>query len=195
MSYLLGIITLIIAVISYSFYFADILKGKTKPHVFTWFVWAVLNSFIFYQQTIHDGGPGAWVTGAAALANIGIVLFALKYGERNITRLDWLCLTMALAALLVWFVSPGGELSVVLASLVFVVGFVPTFRKSLKDASEETAITFALNSSKFLIALFALQTISVTTTLYPAVLFIVNGYFAIFLVSRQLAMKHKRKRV
>ena len=191
MNYLLGVIAIVIALISYSFYFHDIFRHKTKPHGVTWFIWGTLNFFIFYEQMIAGAGPGAWVTGAAAIANLAIFAFAFKYGERNITRLDWVCLLIGLLALSVWFVNRGGVLSVILACMVFVIGFIPTFKKSFKHAEQETIITFALNSTKFLVALFALQTVSITTALYPAVLFAVNGFFALFLLYERISIRIK----
>ena len=190
----LGIVTIIIAVVSYSIYIRDILKGNTKPHGFTWFVWALLNSYIFFQQIHHDAGAGAWVTGVAGVANLFIFLLALKYGERNITKLDWLCLMLALVAFAVWIVNSDIVLSVVLACSVFVLGFIPTLRKSIKRAQEETALTFGLNSLKFMIALFALSSFSIVTALYPFVLCVINGLFAVFLFSRQAVRIHKIRR-
>jgi len=193
MHVLLGVVTILIAVVSYSLYFRDVLAGKTKPHAFTWLIWSSLNLLVFYTQLTNNGGPGAWVTGAAAVANGIIFLLALRYGERNIAWLDWLCLAAALLSLAVWLVYPDGEASILLASAVFVIGFIPTFRKSIHRAHEETAITFALNSVKFFIALFALTSISITTAVYPFLLFLVNGFFAGFLLSRQHSAAHNKK--
>jgi len=196
---LLGVITIIIAFISYGFYLADVFRGRTKPHGLSWLIWGILNTLIWYQQMSHGAGPGAWVTGVAAIANFIIFLTAFKYGERNITKLDWLCGGFAVVAIAAWVVSPNGTASTVLACLVFVLGLIPTFRKSLVNAHEETIVTFVLNSLKFLIALFALQIVTFTTAAYPLVLFLANGLFAAFLMSRAVTARrtprqNRRKR-
>ena len=46
----------------------------------------------------------------------------------------------------------------------------------------EPAFTYALSGLKFLIALFALQEVSMVTVLYPASLVIANGAFVLLLV-------------
>lgn len=197
MATLLGIITVLIAVISYSFYFRDIFRGKTKPHGLTWLIWGVLNSFIFFQQLAADAGPGAWVTGSAALANILIFLASFRYGERRITRLDWVSLFAAGLVLVFWFQTSDATLAVILASIISLLGFVPTIRKTWDGAHEETVITFALNSLKFFIALFALQSVSVVTVLYPVLMFVTNAGFAIYLLVRRAQyskLKHKKKK-
>lgn len=137
------------------------------------------------------------MTGSAALANFIIFGLSFKYGERRITRLDWFCLVAAGFVLVVWYQTSDVVLSVVLASIISLLGFAPTIRKAWKGAREETVTTFALNSLKFLIALFALQTVSVVTALYPALLFVTNAGFAVYLLVRRArysTIKHKKKR-
>lgn len=187
----LGILAVSIAIVSYSLYLKDVFVGYTKPHGFSWLIWAILNTLIFYQQIASGAGPGAWVTAVAAGANMLIFLVSLKYGERNITRFDWICLGLALIAVMFWLASPHPVLSVMLASSVFIIGLIPTFRKSLISAHEETAITFALNALKFLVAIFALESLTLTTLLYPLVLVIANGFFAVFLFTRQASVRRK----
>jgi chromate transport protein ChrA len=194
MDLLLGLIAVGIAIVSYGLYFKDIFARRTKPHGFSWFIWAILNAFICYEQIIHGGGPGAWVTGVAAFADTLIFLAAFRYGERNITKTDWVCMVLALLALGIWVINSDVVMSVILACSVFVIGFVPTLRKSLRRAHEETAITFALNGLKFLISLFALATFTVTTALYPAVLFVVNTTFAVYLYTQRRSHSLAKRR-
>lgn len=47
MSIALALIAVALAFVSYSFYIRDIFAGRTKPHAFTWGIWAVLAGFIF----------------------------------------------------------------------------------------------------------------------------------------------------
>jgi hypothetical protein len=176
---------------SYSFYFRDIFKRQTKPHALTWFVWAILNSLIFIEQYTHDAGAGAWVTGTAALANIIIFFLSFKYGERSITKLDWLCLGIAIPVIGLWLLQTNDALTIILACAIFIIGFIPTLRKSYQKPGDETAITFGLNGTKFLIALFALSSFTMTTAFYPLVLAIVNILFVIYLLSRRNTLKYK----
>ncbi|MEO6110021.1 MAG: hypothetical protein ABIP50_03365 [Candidatus Saccharimonadales bacterium] len=189
MTTLIGLISVLIAIVSYSLYFRDIFKRKTKPHAISWLVWGTLNTVICIQQLAHGAGPGAWVTGVAAFADFAIFLSAFKYGEKKITRLDWMCLAVAMVVLVLWGQDSNDIFTVILACTIFIVGMIPTFRKSLKNAHEETAITFALNGTKFFLALFALNTFTLNTALYPITLFLINGIFAVFLITRQLTTR------
>jgi hypothetical protein len=188
----IGILALVIAIISYTIYITHTLKGWTKPHAITWLVWALLNGFVFAEQLAAGAGAGAWVTGAAAVANILIAGLALFKGERSITHLDWLCLALTVALLLSWQSIDDPTVAVLLAIAIFMIGFIPTLRKSAKSAHEETATTFALNGVKFLLAIAALSTISVATVVYPLVLGLVNISFAVYLIWARRYQKKRR---
>ncbi|MAU34178.1 hypothetical protein CL689_05890 [Candidatus Saccharibacteria bacterium] len=182
MNELIGLISLAIAVISYSLYITHTLKGYTKPHAITWLVWGLLNGSVFFEQLAGGAGPGAWVTAAAAVANLFIFGLALRLGERTVTRFDWVCLALVGVLLLTWALIADPVIVVFLAITIFLLGLFPTLRKSATQAHEETASTYALNGFKFFLALLALNTITVTTALYPLVLFLVNCGFALYLV-------------
>lgn len=180
-----GIITLCIAAVSYSLYFRNTLQGRTRPHGITWFIWGMLNVFIWYEQMTHGAGPGAWVTAVTAFANLAIFILAFRYGERHITRFDMMCLLLAGGVLLLQAIVGDAAVTTVLASGVFVIGFLPTWRKSIRAAGEETSTTFLLNGIKFFIAFLALDTVSVVTATYPLVLFAANILFVVFLLWRR----------
>ena len=185
MSILLGLLSIVISLVSYSFYIRDVLVGKTRPHVVTWLIWGFLNAAIFYQQVTHGADAGSWVTLVASIANFLIFALSLRHGEHRMTRLDVGCLALAAGALMLWWLDSDSSAAVVIAVSVFVIALVPTWRKSLANPYEETALTYALNSLKFLLAIFALGTISFTTAFYPFALFVTNGVFVLFLLIRR----------
>jgi len=191
MSLILGLLSILIAVISYSFYFRNIFAHKTRPHSITWLIWGTLSALIFYQQITHGGGAGAWVTLVASSANFIIFGLSMRYGERLITRFDYNCLILAIIALVLWGFNKDSNVSAVIASCVFIIALIPTWRKSLANAYEETVVTYALNSLKFLIALFALSTVSFMTAFYPFVVFAANAVFAVFLLVRRHSRQGK----
>src|SRR4051812_33924000 len=114
MKTLLAVIASGIAIYSYIPYVRNILGGKTKPHVFSWFIWSLLTGIGFFAQLSDNGGPGAWVSGLTATVCFGIfVLAALRKGEKEIVTLDWLCLFGAFIALGLWAVTDTPLFSVV----------------------------------------------------------------------------------
>lgn len=184
---LLTFLAIGIGIVSYISYFRDIFAGRTKPHTFTWLVWAVLTTIGFAGQLAGGGGAGVWVTGFTALVAFIIFGLALFRGEKEIARSDWLSLSGAVLALLLWFITKGPLLSVILITVIDALGFYPTFRKSYRKPGEETLSTYALSSIKFIFALFALDHFTVITALYPASLVVANAAFVVMLIIRRRA--------
>lgn len=181
----LGIIATIMALISYVPYIRNMLSGKTKPHAFSWLVWGVLTAIAFVGQVSDGAGPGAWVTGFTACVSFFIFVTALRTGEKDITKSDWLSLVGAGVAMLLWWATSDPLIAVILITVIDALGFFPTFRKSYHKPYQETAITFAISALKFVIAIIALENLTPTTWLYPASLVVMNGIFVVMLLIRR----------
>lgn len=181
----LGAIAVIIAFVSYVPYFKDIFANKTKPHAFSWLIWGVLTGIAFFGQVAGGAGPGAWVTGFTAVICFIIFVFGLTKGKNNIVFIDWLSLIGAGIALLLWFITKGPLLSVIIITIIDALAFFPTFRKSFNKPREETAVTYFLSGLKFLLSIIALDNISVITALYPLSLVLMNWAFVAMLYVRR----------
>lgn len=181
----LTILAIVLAIAGYTPYFRDIFKGKTRPHAFTWFIWALLTAIAFFAQLSAGGSFGSWVTGATALISIAITVLALRRGRQDIAKIDWVFLGGCLAALGLWALTKSPTASVVLITLIDALAFAPTFRKSFVRPYSETLITYAVSALKFAIALAALGSFSVATVLYPTSLVVTNGLFVAMVLWRR----------
>ena len=185
---LLATLAIVISLIGYVPYFRDLLAGRTKPHAFSWGVWTVITGLAFAIQFSENAGAGAWVTGFTGLICFTIFLLALSKGKMSFPLIDWVCLIAALIALALWWFAKLPLASVALLVAADFIAFVPTFRKAYFKPYEDTPITFGLNGFKFVISLFALESLTLTTALYPASLVLTNWSFAamVYLRRRQL---------
>ncbi len=152
-------------------------------------MWASLTAIAFAGQVVEGGGPGAWVTGFTAAVSFVIFGYALWQGQKDITAVDWLSLAGAALALVLWAVTDSPLLAVLLITVIDALGFLPTFRKSFSRWDEETAVTYTLSGLKFVVAIFALEQLTVTTWLYPSSLVLMNALFVgmVLVRRRQLA--------
>ena len=182
---ILGITATIVGLVGYVPYFIDILNGRTKPHVFSWFVWGILTSIAFIAQLMEDAGPGSWVTGSTALICLIVAWLALTRGEKNITRFDWYCFISALVGIILWVLTDNVLLAIVIVTITDALAYIPTFRKTYSKPYEETLIEYALGSLKFLIGLFALEAFDLVNWLYPLSLVIMNGAFVVMAIIRR----------
>ncbi len=75
---ILGIIAIVIGFIGYVPYLRDMFRGTTKPHPFSWLVWATLEIIAFAAQIATGAGSGAWVTGASATVALFVTIYAFR---------------------------------------------------------------------------------------------------------------------
>lgn len=185
----LAVLAVVVAVIGYIPYFRDVFQNKTKPHLFSWFVWGLLTSIAFVAQVIDGAGAGSWVTGSSALFCFVVAGFAFKRGTHSFPVSDWIAFGSALVAILLWVLTKSPVLSVVLITIADGIGFIPTFRKGFAKPNEETVSLYVLAAVKFLIGLFALSAYSLTTWLYPASLVLTNMLFVALLLVRRRQLR------
>jgi hypothetical protein len=188
---LLSSIAVILTLVGYLPYIRDTISGKTKPHVYTWFIWGFISFIAFGLQVSDHAGPGAFVTLAAAIVCSVIFLLGLRQGEKQITTLDTLFLISALTATAIWLFANQPVLSVILLSLIDIFGFLPTVRKSWSKPHEETLISYVLNAIRFGIALLALERYTLVSSLYPFTWLFANALFAIFLIARRRQVRYR----
>jgi hypothetical protein len=181
----LGALATGIALVSYIPYLGGIFNGSTRPHAFTWLVWGVMTGIGFAAQVAKAGGPGSWVTGFSAVVSIFIFGLSLWHGEKDIRLSDWACLAVAGFAILLWLRARDPLGAVILITLIDMVAFFPTFRKSFTKPGEERLVTYMLSAVKYVLALIALTNVTLVTVLYPASLVLMNGLFVLFVLLRR----------
>ncbi|MFH1779685.1 MAG: hypothetical protein ABH803_00880 [Candidatus Micrarchaeota archaeon] len=181
----LSIIAVGIGVIGYIPYFLDIFKGKTKPHAFSWLIWGILTGIGFLAQYSKGGGAGAWVTLFTSIVCFTIAFISFFKGEKDIKTFDWICLLGAFLGIALWGITNNPLTAIIIIILVDATAYAPTFRKAYFKPFEETVITYALDSLKFVFAIAALESYSPTTYLYPLALIILNASFTIMVLIRR----------
>lgn len=161
-------IAIILALVGFVPYIALIIRGKIKPHVFSWVIWGITTTVIFFAQLEAEGGVGAWPIGLSGFVTILIAILAyLKRGDATITRMDWGFLIAALASLPLWYVTNDPLWTVVILTTIDMIGFGPTFRKAYHRPFEDSRVFFIIMIMRNACSVVALEAYSVTTVLFP----------------------------
>jgi len=181
-----------IAVFGTGPYVVGMLRGRIRPHAFTWLVWTVTTMIAFAGQLVGNGGIGAAAAGASALVGVAISGYAFWRGERSYTRLDWLCLAGAAIALVAWGFAGGPLTAVILIALVDAIGAVPTIRKAFAKPDDEGISPFVLANFKWLLAIYALDHLNLLTLLFPATTTAVNTAIIIVVLGRHAQLQSRR---
>ena len=169
-------------------YFRNIFRGTTKPHAFTWLGWGLINSIVGSAQFISGAGPSVYVSITVALMCFAVAALALVWGEKQITKGDWVCLGGSIFAISLWYVTSNPLAAVVIVTIADVLAFIPTYRKAYYRPHEETALTFGIGAIRNVFAIAALQSLAVVNWLYPASLIVTDGAFTVMLLLRRRQM-------
>ncbi|MGI8419154.1 MAG: hypothetical protein ACR2LN_00760 [Candidatus Levyibacteriota bacterium] len=189
---ILGLASVFIALISYYPYIKDIISNKTKPHSISWVIWCVLGVVTYIGQISANAGPGAWVTGITTLICMVIATIGLTKNQVEIDTMDWLSLTGAIIVLLFWFVIKNPLLSIILATVINSVGFIPTFRKSYNNPFDETLSTYVLGGLKFVLALYALSSFTLVNILFPLSVITLSWSFVAVVIIRRAQINENK---
>ena len=193
---LAGIASIVLTLVAYAPYIAEIRQRKVKPHFFSWVIWSITTAVVFVAQLIADGGAGAWATAVAALITIYVAgLSWVLRSDISITRSDKGFLLASLAALPAWFFTANPLSSVVILTVVDVLGFGPTVRKAYAYPHEESLQFYNLFIVRSALSILALETLNPTTVLFPAAMVVACCGVSVLLWWRRktLAMDEKQK--
>lgn len=187
MKEILGLITIVLALFGNGLYIRSILKHKTKPHLFTWLCWSISSSTIFIAQFLNGAGPGSWGTSFIAVFAIFIAILSFKYGTKDITFSDKIYLSLSLFSILLWFILKNPFWSVVTLVTMDFFAFFPTIRKTIKDPRSENSSLYSFGFVRHLVSILAMKNYSIITTLFPAMLVVMNFLMiSIFVYFRKL---------
>lgn len=168
----------------YIHYGRQIPSGKLKPRPFTWLIWGILSTCVSVIQI--NNGADLGVVGALMGALSGYVLAAMAwyYGERKIYGTDITSLVLAGGVLAAWAMV-GDAATAIMATIVYMIGFIPTIVRAWKAPHNEGRLTFAMSVLKYSISLVLLGSVSIETAVYPATLAVANLGFLIMIWLRR----------
>lgn len=182
------IILLVVAIVAsmygYIHYGRQIPVRGLKPRPFTWLIWGVLSTCVSVIQIKHGASLGT--VGALLGAASGYILAGMSwyYGKRRVYGTDVASLVLAGCVLLAWaFV--GDAITVVMATTVYMIGFIPTVARAWKAPHKEGRLTFAMSVLKYSISFILLGSVSIETAVYPIALALANLAFLLMLALRR----------
>jgi hypothetical protein len=184
-----AIISTVIALLAFWPYIKDILRGKTKPHAYTWFIWVIVQG-IATAGILHGGGKWGALELAIATSLVFVVfLLSFKHGTKNITKSDTASLIGALGALLIWLVYKNASLAVLIVTVIDLIGFWPTIRKTYFEPWTETQRTWLLFTIGNLFSLLALDAYNFLTLVFIVLTTIGNALMAGIIWHRRRVVK------
>lgn len=166
-------------------YIRDILKKKTQPHLYTWLIWMFTQTISVYGMVKGGAGIGSLGLVMATVVVYFIFFLSIRYGTKNITKLDTILFSLALISVAILVITKNVLAATVLATTTDVIGYVPSIRKSFAEPWSETVSTwfgfFVLN----LLAIAAIRSYNALSLTYITAITIGNLVIALVCVIRR----------
>lgn len=167
---MLGVIGALVVAASASYYLADVLRGRARPHQASWLVWAVIGVLGFGTADDGGAGPGAYAAAVDALAAVATFALSLapRYGKPGLRRSDVVLGAVALAAVVLWRWGPlSTGWAAVLAVTCDAVALWPTVREGWLRPELESRRSWGADVLGNGLCLAAVGTASVAALAYP----------------------------
>jgi hypothetical protein len=179
------VISSILTIASALPYLLDVLKGKTKPRIVSWFIWSVLTGIATAASFVDHQYASAVLTFFASIETLSIVILGLiKSGDRTLEKLDVYCLVGAVVGLVLWLVFNSPSIAILASIIIDMVGAAPTAKHIWQKPYEETWLTFLLAAIGGLFTVLAATDTRITAIAYPIYLLLINVLFTTIILVR-----------
>lgn len=174
-----------IVIVAYYPYIKDVFLRKTKPHSYTWLIWAITQGTATVALIQGGGGFSSLGLIAGTLLVILVFILSLKYGTKNVTRSDAIVLGSALLAVLAWWALDNALLAVLMVTTIDALGYIPTIRKTFAEPWSETLLFWIAMEASVILILFANEEYNLLTSTFLTMLAVANAIVIFVIVWRR----------
>jgi hypothetical protein len=185
---LLGVLAGLVSVAETLPYISDVVRGTTRPHRGTWFVWALLAVVVCAAQYADGASWSLFMAGAQAVLTCAVFGLAARRGEGRLSTAEAVTVAAATGGVLGWLVVGDPLVAtacVIAADLLAAALMVP---KTYRDPDSETLVSFAGASVAGALAAGAVGALDVSLLCYPVYFCLVNGGLAVLIHRRRAAL-------
>lgn len=173
-------------------YSLSIVRGRTRPNLVTWSLWAAAPLIAFFAQLDAGVGLPALLTLTAGLGPLIVVITGLL-ARRHLARIgpfDLACGAIALIALAVWLGLGQAPLAVLLAVAADGAAALPTIRKAWRDPDSENLIFYVIVGIGATLTLLTITTPDPAAWAFAAYLLALSLVLAGLIAGRRRALRH-----
>lgn len=174
-------------------YIRDMARGKSKPNLVTWGLWAFAP--LIATGAALSAEADAWSTVRIFMSGFGPLLvflaaFVVRQGFWKLGPFDYACGALSLVALGAWLIADSPVLAILLAAIADLFATLPTVLKAWKHPETETLYTYFVGLFTASIVIPAIPSWTIENAAFQVYLLLANiTLFAIVLRG------HLRRRV
>lgn len=174
----------IIEIIAFLVYIKAILKGEAKPHRTTRLVILIIATIATFSLFAQGSQTAFWLLFINAIFGLLVFILSLKFGMGGWSKLDILCLFIAILGIILWRVSDDPALALYSAVAADFTGFLPTLIKAYKFPKSEVWYFFFMAATSAGLNFLSTKNWTFQEILYPSYLVLVNLYIVYLIRTR-----------
>lgn len=176
-------------------YIRDMFKGKSKPNLVTWGLWAFAPLVATGAAIASDAD--AWATLRIFMAGFGSLLififaFILNQSHWKLSRFDYACGACSLMALFVWFGANSPLIAILLLAIADLLATLPTIIKAWKYPETETLYTYFIGLFTASIVIPAIPVWNIENSAFQIYLVLANTTLFLAVVRNYLFRKKSK---
>lgn len=141
-------------------YIKDIFKGKVRPNIVTWALWATAPLLAFAAQLNEHAGLRAVHTFSTAFGPMLIILaaFIKRNAFARIKPSDYIFGLLSLTGLVLWLITGKGNIAIIFAIAADAFAAMPTVIKLYKEPETENGWIFGFGIIAAILTLLTIRT-------------------------------------
>lgn len=171
----LAIVAALLVIAAVVPYLVDIVQGKTKPNIVSWFTWTILTGIATGAAFASGATHTALLTLANTVATGLVVILGLRFGVAKFGWFDVLCQLGAVAGLVLWLVLDSPVIGVIVPVAIDFVAVLPTLRHAWADPGEETWVTYFVGGVAAALTVISVTHYNLVSLLYPVYILCADG--------------------
>lgn len=142
-----GLLSGIIALVAYGFYFKQILKSQSTPNPASWLIWLVtglINAFTYFSIT-HGNIPQTLIVLAVLFSTFTIFVYSLIKGKfTKISHIEIVIFALAIGIGIFWQTTSNDRAANLFLQGIYLVSYVPTVLGVLRGSARENPTSWSI---------------------------------------------------
>lgn len=170
---ILGAVIFVIGSLSY---LIDTIKGKVKPNRVTFFLWALAPLIAFAAEIKQGVGIQSLMTFVVGFSPLAIFIasFVNKKSQWKLGRFDFICGTLSLVGLLLWYITKVDDVAILFGILADGLAALPTVVKSYNYPETENGWVYLTAAISATLTLLTIDTWNFAHWGFPVYILIVT---------------------
>lgn len=188
--YAAAAVAICITIAIFTPYLMAVWRRTLHPHVISWVIWGLTTMLVAGGQLIAGAGIGAAPIVLSGLLSSAVAVVAMLrrqpgHLDTGITRFDGWCLAIVLAGIPIWLSTGDVSWSMLLLTVIDLVGFAPAVRVVWQRPHSESVLLFLAFGIRNALAVLAVESAHLTTVVFPAVIGTACAAMAVLMLIRR----------